>query len=227
MDERLAEDDAAVKQEDSEEELDGDVSAEARSEREVSDAEESEEQVNKITPLIDLEMIRKWRRTCHNTHGDICHERYSDLLAEHLDSLTLVDTHNDALVTLPTTTPYVALSYVWNNIETLKTQESNIEALKKSGALANAAKALPATIRDAIHLVKSLGERYLWVDCLSVKQNQKNGDMDTILRAMAYIYASAKFTIVDAGGSDADHGLRGVGGSSQPRQPWILLDGLH
>jgi hypothetical protein len=41
--------------------------------------------------------------------------------------------------------------------------------------------------------------------------------MDTVLRAMAYIYASAEFTIVAAHGSDANYGLRGIGGPSKQR----------
>lgn len=69
------------------------------------------------------------------------------------------------------------------------------------------------------NLVKELGERYLWVDALSVTQDRDKDSMDCMLRAMAYMYASAEFTIVAAHGSDANYGLRGIGGPSQPRQP--------
>jgi hypothetical protein len=50
-------------------------------------------------------------------------------------------------------------------------------------------------------------------------QDASAEDMEATLQAMARIYASAEFTIVAAGGSDADHGLRGIGGPSQSRIP--------
>jgi hypothetical protein len=41
--------------------------------------------------------------------------------------------------------------------------------------------------------------------------------MDDMLRSMARIYTSAEYTIVAAEGSDANHGLKGVGGPSEDR----------
>ena len=76
---------------------------------------------------------------------------------------------------------------------------------------------MPATIRDAIHLVEALGERYLWVDCLCVVQDADPDELSTMLRAMAYIYASAELTIVAAGGFDAHCGLKGVSDPAQNR----------
>jgi hypothetical protein len=73
-------------------------------------------------------------------------------------------------------------------------------------------------------LLRTLDERYLWVDSLCVVQDASAEDMEGTLRAMAGIYASAEFTIVAAGGSDADHGLRGIGGPSQSRLPDNRID---
>jgi hypothetical protein len=42
--------------------------------------------------------------------------------------------------------------------------------------------------------------------------------MNKTLSAMACIYASAEFTIVAAGGDNANHGLRGIGGPSKERK---------
>jgi hypothetical protein len=113
---------------------------------------------------VEIYQIRNWRKFCHSTHGD-CSKRYSDLLSSRLDTLTFVDVHAAALVTLPSLTPYVALSYVWGSVTVLKAFKSNVEDLKRPGALAKDDIGIPDTIRDAMHLVKSLGERYLWVDC--------------------------------------------------------------
>jgi hypothetical protein len=42
-------------------------------------------------------------------------------------------------------------------------------------------------------------------------------DVDRTLQAMASTYASAELNIIAAGGPEADHGLRGIGGPSQSR----------
>ena len=176
-----------------------------------------------ITPTIDLEHIQGWRRACRETHGACCNDDYSGALAKHIDELILVDVRRGSLVTLLTSSPitYVALSYVWGNAPMFKTTTDNIEVLRQPRALYETSNniVLPDTVRDAIHLVKALGEQYLWVDCLSVVQDAGSEKKDIMLRAMARIYASAEFTIVAAGGEDAGHGLRGIGGPSTNRTP--------
>lgn len=176
-----------------------------------------------IESTIDLENIRNWRRACRNTHGDCCNDDHAGTLAQHIDRLTLVDVFNGSLVTLSTSSPitYVALSYVWGAVPMFKTKRSNIDILLQPGALYNKQNGivLPDTIRDAIYLAKALGERYVWVDCLSIVQDACSEEMEITLRAMARIYASADFTIVASDGNDADHGLRGVGGPSKNRIP--------
>jgi hypothetical protein len=59
------------------------------------------------------------------------------------------------LVVLPTSTPYVALSYVWGNVPVLKATKSNVATLKSPGALVEAGMQIPDIIRDAIYLVKA------------------------------------------------------------------------
>jgi len=176
-----------------------------------------------ITPTVDLQHIQRWRQACRATHGACCNDDYSNALAKSIDQLMLVDVISGSLTILPTSSPikYVALSYVWGNAPMFKTTTNNIETLLQRGALYEPSNnaVLPDTIRDAIHLVKALGEKYLWVDCLSVVQDAGSEKMDITLRAMARIYASAEFTIVAAGGEDAGHGLRGIGGPSTNRTP--------
>ena len=72
------------------------------------------------------------------------------------------------------------------------------------------------TIEDALRLVSLLGERYLWVDCLCIVQDDLDTKQD-FLNAMGSKYSNAYFTIVAADGHHADHGLRGLGHGSQAR----------
>ncbi|KAF1968021.1 HET-domain-containing protein [Bimuria novae-zelandiae CBS 107.79] len=175
--------------------------------------------INPLSPRFDFGKVHKWRAQCEATHGDCCNDRYSDALAQQLDSLLLVDVMSGHLVTLPTSTKFVALSYVWGNVTMLKSVKANIEKLKEPGALFREPfkSALPETIRDAMHAVLASGEKYLWVDCLSIIQDSEKEDMEKMLQSMARIYASAEFTIVAAQGHNAKFGLRGAGGPYQDR----------
>ncbi|KAF6788735.1 hypothetical protein CMUS01_16382 [Colletotrichum musicola] len=76
---------------------------------------------------------------------------------------------------------------------------------------------LPPTIRHAMQLVLSLGERYLWIDALCIAQDDEE-HLAKQLRLMGAIYASAILTIVAAEGS-AKYGMPGLPGISRPRNP--------
>jgi hypothetical protein len=171
---------------------------------------------------IDLNRIKGWIQECRTHHGESCNDRYSDALAQHCGDLVLVDTIDGCIVNLPNSTTYIALSYVWGSTPMPKLRQSNYDLLKQPGKLFGQridGIRVPQVIQDAMYLVRNLHERYLWVDSLCVMQDASAEDMKKILQAMARIYASAEFTIVAAGGSDADHGLRGIGGPSQSRTP--------
>jgi hypothetical protein len=138
-------------------------------------------------------------------------------MSRELKEINLVDVHTLSLITTTTETKFVALSYVWGSVPLFKTQSSNIHLLRRPGSLSGSTPGIiiPDTIRDAIHLTRELGEKYIWVDCLCIVQDGHS--MDQSLKAMAAIYASAELTIVDAAGENANHGLRGIGGPAQER----------
>lgn len=171
---------------------------------------------------VDLDLIRLWRRECRDSHGGCCNDRYTGALSQHVSELHLVDVERGCLVTMPSTTRFVALSYVWGDVPILKTTSQNLRFLQTPGILYSGVgktvlPMIPATIRDTMFLVQSLGERYLWVDCLCVVQDAASEEMNRVLQAMAHIYASSEFTIAAADGHNANHGLRGIGGPSQKR----------
>jgi hypothetical protein len=119
----------------------------------------------------------------------------------------LVDVIAGCIVSCPISTAFVALSYVWGQVQMTKLQSENCEALKQPGALRADDVFVPRTIRNAMYVVKAMNQRYLWVDCLCVMQDASSLEMNKMLGAMAHIYASAEFTIVAAEGSHADHGI--------------------
>jgi hypothetical protein len=106
-------------------------------------------------------------------------------------------------------TKYIALSYVWGGVSTVRLTQANVGIYMEPGAIQRVA--LPHTIRDAISWTVALGERYLWVDCLCIIQDLDSDRLNHVLGAMGHIYASAELTIVAANGSHANFGLPGFG----------------
>lgn len=164
---------------------------------------------------IDIGLLRQWIDGCLVSHGNGCNRSQ---LSIPLRDILLIDVEEGCLTSMGVRTQYVALSYVWGHCETLKLTKSNLMHLKKSGSIdANIGNAqVTNTVRDAMRLVSLLGEKYLWVDCLCIVQD----NLDTkqlYLNSMASIYANAYFTIVAADGQSADYGLRGIGPSSYAR----------
>ena len=75
-------------------------------------------------------------------------------------------------------------------------------------------------------LVKSLHERYLWVDQLCIVQNDESEKMCTI-SFMKRIYKAALLTIVAAEGTNLTSGLAGVRPSSRYLSPVSgIVDGI-
>lgn len=176
---------------------------------------------NEIDPhWIDVDCIRGWLQTCDHVHGAQCDASPSDLSAP----LTtrprwLIDVRRGSLVLGRPEDRYVALSYVWGNVESIKLTQSNLNEFHCDGALweTKTMLAIPRTIRDVIGLVRLLGETFLWVDCLCIVQDDEDTKHDQI-NSMASIYLNAYVTIIAANGWDANHGLRGIRGVSEARQ---------
>ncbi|KAI8935734.1 hypothetical protein NX059_007254 [Plenodomus lindquistii] len=108
---------------------------------------------------------------------------------------------------------YVTLSYVWGQSPMFKLQKSNLRQLSQEGSLRNIIEHLPNTIKNAIELVSSMGERYLWVDSLCLVQDDAD-DVALGISMMNMIYRDSYCTIVAGSGVDAGAGLAGLHTSS-------------
>jgi len=156
---------------------------------------------------LDFTLLKQWLRDCEYKHGVPCNHVTSPLSA--IESvLMVVDVQKGCLVKLPPNPRYVALSYVWGGVKGNITEEHNMQERLNAGSFFRLMADLPTVIRDAIMLVKELGEQYLWVDQLCIVQD---GDrkMETLSK-MNLIYEHACLTIFAAEGRDANVGLSGV-----------------
>ncbi|KAI9152102.1 Short-chain dehydrogenase TIC 32 [Paramyrothecium foliicola] len=178
---------------------------------------------------IDISRLKGWIKHCNESHTESCHA-----INHELDTgprhLLLIDVDKNCLALLGSSTRYMTLSYAWGNLpQTLQCLTSNIDQLKMQDALNpdDPNVLLPQTIRDAMRLVKQLGEQYLWVDRLCIVQDDSANKSFHINR-MDAIYARSYCTVVAADGKDSDAGLPGVPGGSSKRsytQSTLLLPG--
>lgn len=126
----------------------------------------------------------------------------------------LIDLEIGCIRRAPLHTRYLTLSYVWGQLPMFKTQKSNYHALMTENGLTNIRPYLPRTINDAIDLVGSLGERYLWIDSLCLIQDDEQ-DVKLGIELMNSIYEGSFLTIVAGSGIDANAGLLGF--NAKPR----------
>jgi hypothetical protein len=167
---------------------------------------------------IDSNLFRRWRRECDSRHKKDCQMGLASGRLAPARPAWLLDTWRLCLVPGAVNSPYIALSYVWGKQGFFKTLKNNLAQLQNDQAFSDYHNKLgvPRTIEDAISVVGFLEERYLWVDALCIVQDDestKHGQLNN----MTSIFAAATITIVAMQGTDADYGLRGLRGISQPR----------
>lgn len=126
----------------------------------------------------------------------------------------LIDCVKECLVFQHKVCSYLALSYVWGELQPswLITSTANISDLSKPFGLSQKTKTgarLPKIIADAIKLTRDLGFRYLWVDFICIIQDDKAGKQHLINR-MDQVYHHASVTVIVPGCRNADEPLPGV-----------------
>lgn len=154
---------------------------------------------------VDLQIARRWMDFCIKEHGSTC----SDILNLHsCPPAYLIDTKRDCILQPDKKElDYVALSYRWGSQAGFRTDKASVAALMDEGSLRRT-EGIPPAIHHAMHIVRSIGERYLWVDSVCLVSDDED-HLNEQLQMMGSIYACAKLTIVATDG-DAWDGLHGI-----------------
>jgi ankyrin repeat protein len=165
--------------------------------------------------------LTRWIKACDDQHNGYCQPTPVQKRRRHQIPDWVIDTRDARIVPGYTVSQYIALSYVWHydeantqppQAERLLLKQSNLSDFQKPGYLnGTAALHLPQGIKDAIDVVRTLRERFLWVDCLCIVQD--NGDTRTQVEYMHEIYSGAYFTIIAATSS----GLFGMRRNTEKR----------
>ena len=114
--------------------------------------------------LVDVDRIKSWLHNCEIHHTDEGCNNHRDGASIEDGDVLLIDVQNDCLVQGDFTKRYFALSYVWGASKQFRTLKQNYPSLLNPGSIS--AQPITQTIRDSMSLIRSMGERYLWVDTL-------------------------------------------------------------
>lgn len=176
---------------------------------------------------IDFTVVRRWLDLCDAHHGKACRRNpvLKELKRSHptkeVPSFRCIDVEQNCVVILPSGCRYAALSYVWGQKKFFATLTTNVKDLEEPQSLSKPEylDQIPPTIKDAIHVTKEIGFKYLWVDNLCIVQNDPVLKAKTI-KTMDLVYSAADLVIVAAGSVDAYAGISGCHtGTRGPRQP--------
>jgi hypothetical protein len=97
---------------------------------------------------------------------------------------------------------YASLSHCWGKYQPLRLVHANYAQLKEGVALEQ----LPKTFVDAIHITRSLGVRYLWIDSLCIIQDSEVDWLNESAK-MRNVYSGAEFSIAATSAMDSSEGL--------------------
>jgi len=159
----------------------------------------------------NVDRVRGWISKCHGWHGESCAPAPRVSLPAHFRA---IDVHRACVVEGPPLDEYVALSYVWGRRAQVQLTEETWPSLHADGALLDGALRVARTIEDAILLCRELGQRWLWVDALCIRQDDEV-DREEQIACMDTIYSGASLTIVGAAGGDSNAGLPAFGQPSR------------
>lgn len=124
----------------------------------------------------------------------------------HGSNFRLVDVHRGRVSHASLDARYVALSHVSGSEGGFRADRALLGSLAPDGSLLSIVPDLPRIIKDAIDLVRGIGERYLWVDTLCTA-HEDEGDIERSFWISNSIWSGARLTIVEASGDEAGSGL--------------------
>jgi len=170
---------------------------------------------------LDFDRIKGWIQHCENTHEGCSANRQVGFPG--LAVFRLIDVVSNALVELSEgePPPHLAFSYVWGSVPSFRLTTVNRSRLMSPRGIENAWNLLSATIKDAISLTRMLEVRYIWIDSLSLVQND-DLDLEQGVRVMDCIFEQSKLTIVGACGHDANAGLVGLHNSDREEEGLVV-----
>ncbi|PQE09100.1 heterokaryon incompatibility protein [Rutstroemia sp. NJR-2017a BVV2] len=147
-----------------------------------------------------LRYARTWLNVCQMDHIDCSLPGHIVQLPTRV--LDITRTEPRLFVSDRQTGSYAALSYCWGTEGNLITRRDDLESFRAQIPSVN----IPATIKDAIQVAKSLGFQYLWVDALCIIQDDpEDWEIESCL--MAQVYGNADLVIAASSAKNSQQGF--------------------
>ncbi|KAI1207224.1 HET-domain-containing protein [Annulohypoxylon truncatum] len=154
--------------------------------------------------LETLGLAKRWLETCRIQHPECTaqggHYVPTRLLDTNQGDIKLV--FREEVEVSQGGIKYVALSYCWGGSQPLRTLKNNMSSHRVRMPFEN----LPATFKDAIKVVRSLGLRYIWIDSLCIVQDDQE-DWVREAEQMERVYNNAELVLAAAVASSANDGF--------------------
>ncbi|KAK3302700.1 heterokaryon incompatibility protein-domain-containing protein [Chaetomium strumarium] len=140
---------------------------------------------SKVSSNLVVNQLKTWIDECQTQHAH-CRAITNPFLPSRVLDVGRDGDADADMLRLHSTEPaetghYAALSYCWGGVQDVTTTKENLDAYSNRLSLSS----LPATIRDAITVTRSLGIRYLWVDALCIVQDDED-DKANEIKKMSY-----------------------------------------
>jgi hypothetical protein len=166
---------------------------------------------------VSAPLLKYFLRSCETEHGDACNTSSQHLNNGNPISMLLIDVLEQRLVPfdLGSNCRYIALSYVWGKVKMLQTTKDNLSTLMEEGSLIKVRDQLPRVVQDSMAVVSMIGERYLWVDAISILQDDTASKRRQIMH-MDLIYKNSTLAIVAMSTTHANDRLMGIPPSPRP-----------
>lgn len=166
------------------------------------------------SPRVDFDLVKTWIGLCETSH-DCKNVPLAATRAGRLpEGFMVIDVVENCLVKPDPSCRFFALSYVWGITAPFRTTTQNVDSLRMTGAIDRVRDELSPSVRDAIELVRKIGERFLWVDALCIQQDN-SANLAANVEAMDSIYRHAALVIIIADDEVLAEGIPGM--SARPR----------
>ncbi|RAL02647.1 uncharacterized protein BO80DRAFT_472073 [Aspergillus ibericus CBS 121593] len=156
---------------------------------------------------IDFAPVRDWLAYCE---GDSNHAGCKGLPCQWVaipgTTFKLIDLEERCIVVAPDKCDYLVLGCVPKGSDSLRLTRETRRTLARPGGLTASWPEISKTVQDAILVCKVLGERFLWVDCLCIMQDDSRDQKFQNLR-LPQIYAQAKCLLAPVSAETTDDRL--------------------
>lgn len=151
----------------------------------------------------NFSIARNWITTCSEKH-DECPSREDKPLPSRVINVGSDDQEPFLVFTNHGNGKFIALSHCWGGSVAKEAQltTETVEDFKTRIPMA----VLPANFVDAVLITRALGFKYLWIDCLCIKQDSRE-DWDVESKHMGDIYHDAIITLAAAAAFKATDGM--------------------